>query len=53
MTEPETTDPETLAILSDPEAMRQIAESEAEIAQGLVETEAQLAEAMQRRLARK
>ncbi len=49
MTDPETTDPETLAILSDPEAMRQIAESEAELAQGSGETEEQLTKAMQQR----
>lgn len=43
------TDPATRAILSDPELMRQLAETEAEIAQGLGEFEEQLAEAMQRR----
>jgi antitoxin YefM len=40
---------ETIAILSDPEAMRQLAESEAEIAHGREESEEQLAQAMQRR----
>jgi antitoxin YefM len=40
---------ETIAILSDPGAMRQLAESEAELAQGPGESEEQLAEAMQRR----
>ncbi|HST50012.1 type II toxin-antitoxin system Phd/YefM family antitoxin [Jatrophihabitans sp.] len=40
---------ETIAILSDPEAMRQMAESEVDIAQGRLETEEQLAQAMQRR----
>lgn len=36
---------ETIAILSDPEAARQLAQAEAEIAGGEGETEAQLAEA--------
>jgi antitoxin YefM len=40
---------ETIAILSDSEAMRQLSEAEAEIAQGLGESEEQLAQAMQRR----
>lgn len=40
---------ETIAILSDPEAMRQLAESEADIAHGRVETEEQLTQAMRGR----
>jgi antitoxin YefM len=40
---------ETIAILSDTEAMRQLADAEAEIARGAGETEAELAEAMRRR----
>lgn len=40
---------ETIAILSDSEAMRQLSEAEADIAQGLGESEEQLAQAMQRR----
>ncbi len=40
---------ETIAILSDSEAMRQLAQSEEEISQGLGESEEQLAQAMQRR----
>ena len=40
---------ETIAILSDPEAMQQLAKSEAELAQGIGESEVQLAHAMQRR----
>jgi antitoxin YefM len=42
---------ETIAILSDSEAMRQLAEAEAEIAGGGGETEADLAHAMRRRRA--
>jgi prevent-host-death family protein len=40
---------ETLEILADPDTMRQIAESEAEIARGEVESEADLLAAMERR----
>jgi antitoxin YefM len=40
---------ETIAILSDSEAMRQLAQAEAEIAGGQGESEEQLAEAMRRR----
>ncbi len=40
---------ETIAILSDSEAMKRLAEAESEIAQGLGESEEQLAQAMQRR----
>lgn len=40
---------ETIAVLSDPDAMRQLAKSDAEFARGEGETEAQLAEAMRRR----
>jgi prevent-host-death family protein len=40
---------ETIAILSDTEAMRQLAEAEAEITRGEGESEQQLAEAMKRR----
>jgi antitoxin YefM len=40
---------ETLAILSDSEAVRQLAEAEAEIAQGMGESEDQLNQAMLRR----
>ncbi len=40
---------ETIAILSDAEAMRQLAEAEAEITRGEGESEQQLAEAMKRR----
>jgi prevent-host-death family protein len=40
---------ETIAILSDSEAMRQLVEAEAEITQGLGESEEQLAQAMRRR----
>jgi antitoxin YefM len=40
---------ETIAILSDSEAMRQLAVAESEIAQGSGESEEQLARAMQRR----
>ena len=40
---------ETIAILSDSEAMRQLAEAESEVAQGSGESEEQLARAMQRR----
>jgi len=40
---------ETLAILSDSEAVRQLAEAEAEIGQGLGESEEQLNQAMLRR----
>lgn len=43
------TDLETHVILSDPEAMRQLAEAESQIARGLGESEEQLAAAMQRR----
>jgi len=40
---------ETIAVLSDPDAMRQLARSDAEVARGEGETEALLAEAMRRR----
>jgi antitoxin YefM len=40
---------ETIAVLSDAEAMRQLAASDAEIARGQGETEDQLDEAMRRR----
>lgn len=40
---------ETVAILSDTETMKQLAEAEAEIARGEGETKEQLAEAMRRR----
>lgn len=40
---------ETIAVLSDPETMRQMAESDAELARGEGESEAQLNEAMRRR----
>lgn len=40
---------ETIAILSDAEAIRQLAEAEAEITRGEGESEQQLAEAMKRR----
>ena len=40
---------ETIAILSDGEAVRQLAASDAELARGEVESERQLAEAMRRR----
>jgi antitoxin YefM len=40
---------ETIALLSDSEAMRQLAQAEAEIAAGQGESEEQLAEAMRRR----
>jgi prevent-host-death family protein len=40
---------ETIAILSDTEAMRQLADAEAEIARGAGESEAELADAMRRR----
>ncbi len=42
---------ETIAILSDTEALRQLAESDAELARGEGETEQSLAEAMRRRRA--
>ncbi len=42
---------ETIAILSDTEALRQLAESDAELARGEGETEESLAEAMRRRRA--
>lgn len=40
---------ETIAILSDPAAIRQLAASEAEVARGQVESEQELREAMRRR----
>jgi PHD/YefM family antitoxin component YafN of YafNO toxin-antitoxin module len=40
---------ETIAILSDSDAMRQLADAESELARGLGESEEQLAQAMQRR----
>jgi prevent-host-death family protein len=40
---------ETIAVLSDSDAMRQLAESDVELARGQGETEGQLAEAMKRR----
>ncbi|HEX8093836.1 type II toxin-antitoxin system Phd/YefM family antitoxin [Jatrophihabitans sp.] len=40
---------ETIAILSDSEAMKQLAEAESELARGLGESEEQLAQAMRRR----
>ena len=40
---------ETIAILSDTDAMRQLADSDAELARGEGETEQSLAEAMRRR----
>lgn len=40
---------ETIAILADADAMRQLAQAEAEIARGEGESEEQLAEAMRRR----
>lgn len=40
---------ETLAIVSDPEAMRRLAAADAEVADGLGESEADLAGAMDRR----
>ena len=43
---------ETIAVLSDAETMRQLAEAEAQIARGEGESEQQLAEAMRRRRAR-
>ena len=43
---------ETLAVLSDPAVMRRMAASEAELAEGLGESEADLAGAMARRRAR-
>ena len=42
---------ETIAILSDSETLRQLAESDAELARGEGETEKSLAEAMRRRRA--
>ncbi len=39
---------ETIAVLSDPDTMRQMAESEAELARGEGESEEQLATAMRR-----
>lgn len=43
---------ETIAVLSDEELVRQLTASEADLAAGNVETEAQLADAMRRRRAR-
>ncbi|MDQ1742125.1 MAG: antitoxin YefM [Pseudonocardiales bacterium] len=40
---------ETIAILSDSDALRQLAEAESEISRGLGESEEELARAMQRR----
>ncbi|NJC24302.1 prevent-host-death family protein [Arthrobacter pigmenti] len=40
---------ETIAILSDPETMRRLASSESELAHGEVESESDLAAAMERR----
>jgi antitoxin YefM len=40
---------ETIAVLSDPDAMRQLAESDAEVARSEGETQEQLAQAMRRR----
>jgi prevent-host-death family protein len=40
---------ETIAVLSDPDAMRQLEQSDAELARGHGETAEQLAEAMRRR----
>ena len=40
---------ETLAIVADPEAMRRLAAADAEVADGLGESEADLAAAMDRR----
>jgi len=42
---------ETIVVLSDSEAMRQLAQSDAELARGEGESEADLAEAMRRRRA--